>query len=131
MRAVPDDGFRFPTADALEVTATDNIMTKFMLPVASALADRVRIVGADGRKEEESYFWEHSEVGQYDDELMNTAFKTHPAFFRDRVYTDYYQQHVETLTEMIEYGERQGVEYESVTPSHVPCLDERVVEEPL
>ena len=131
IRSVYDDAFRFPTADSLEVMGTANIMTKFMLPVASALADRVRIVGADGRKENESYFWEHSDVGQYDDELMNTAFETHPAFFRDRVYTDYYQQHVETLTEMIEYGERRGVEYESVTPSYVPCLDERTVPDPL
>lgn len=129
IRSVYDDRFRFPTADRLEVMGTDNIMTKFMLPVASALADRVRIVGADGRKQDESYFWEHSDVGQYDDDLMNTAFETHPAFFRDRVYEDYYEEHVETLTEMIEYGERRGTAYESVTPSYVPCLDERTVVE--
>jgi hypothetical protein len=131
LRYANDDVIRFPTADSLEVMGTANVMTLLMLPVASALTDRVRIVGADGRKEDESYFWEHSEVGQYDDELMNTAFETHPAFFRDRVYGDYYQEHVETLTEMIEYGERRGVAYESVTPSYVPCLDQRTVAEPL
>ncbi|MEF8790106.1 MAG: hypothetical protein V5A61_08270, partial [Haloarculaceae archaeon] len=120
IRSVYDDTFRFPTAADLEVMGTANIMTKFMLPVASALTDRVRIVGADGRKEDESYFWEHSDVGQYDDDLMNTAFETHPAFFRDRVYTDYYEQHVETLTEMIEAGESTGVTYESITPSYIP-----------
>jgi hypothetical protein len=125
------EGFRFPTADSLATLETSNIMTKLMLPVASALTDTVRIVGADGREEDESYFWEHSDVGQYDDDLMNTAFETHPAFFRDRVYTDYYRQHVETLTELIEFGEERGVTYESVTPSYVPCLDERTVEDPL
>lgn len=125
------EGFRFPTSESLETLETSNIMTKLMLPVASALTDTVRIVGADGRDEDESYFWEHSDVGQYDDDLMNTAFETHPAFFRDRVYTDYYRQHVETLTEMIEFGEERGVTYESVTPSYVPCLDERTVSDPL
>jgi len=125
------EGFRLPTAENLETRETSNIMTKLMLPVASALTDTVRIVGADGRKEDESYFWEHSDVGQYDDDLMNTAFETHPAFFRDRVYTDYYQQHVGTLTDLIEFGEDRGVTYESVTPSYVPCLDERTVEDPL
>jgi hypothetical protein len=124
-------GFRFPTSEGLETLETANIMTKLMLPVASSLTDTVRIVGADGREEDESYFWEHSDVGQYDDDLMNTAFETHPAFFRDRVYTDYYEQHVETLTELIEFGERRGVTYESVTPSYVPCLDERTVADPL
>jgi len=132
VRSVYDDEtFQFPTTEKLEVMGTDNIMTKFMLPVASALTDHVRIVGADGRKEDESYFWEHSDIGQYDDELMNTTFKTHPAFFRDRVYTDYYEEHVEMLTEMIEVGERKGINYESITRSYIPCLDKRTISEPL
>jgi hypothetical protein len=131
IRSVYDDTFRFPTSDSLEVMGTANIMTKLMLPVASALTDHVRIVGADGRKEDESYFWEHSDIGQYDDELMNTAFETHPAFFRDRVYTDYYQEHVDILTDMIEYGEKEEVEYESVTPSYIPCLNLRTIDNTL
>ena len=118
----------FPTSDSFGTMETANIMTMLMLPVASALTNHVKVVGADGRKEDESYFWEHSEMGQYDDELMNTAFETHPAFFRDRVYTDYYAEHVETLTEMIEYGERKGVEYQSVTPSYIPCLNTRTAD---
>jgi len=125
MRSVYDDTIRFPTAEDLQVMGTANIMTKLMLPVASELTDHVRIVGADGRKEEESYFWEHSDIGQYDDELMNTAFETHPAFFRDRVYTDYYEQHVELLKNVIEYGEKRGIEYDSLTPSYIPCLKKR------
>lgn len=40
---------------------------------------------------------------------MNTTFETYPAFFRDRFYTDYYRQHVETLTELLEFGEERGV----------------------
>jgi hypothetical protein len=62
---------------------------------------------------------------------MNTAFETHPAFFRDRVYTDYYQEHVDILTDMIEYGEKEEVEYESVTPSYIPCLNLRTIDNTL
>jgi hypothetical protein len=115
MRSVYDDTIRFPTPESLRVMGTANIMTKLMLPVAPGLTNRVRIVGADGREENESYFWEHSEIGQYDDELMNTAFETHPAFFRDRVYTDYYEQYIEMLNRMIEFGEDKNINYESIT----------------
>ena len=118
----------FPSAEDLRVWATGNIMTLYMLPIASALVDDVYVVGADGREEDESYFWEHDDDAQYDDELMRTVADTHPSFFRDRIYEDYYQRHVEILTEMIEYGERRGVDYHSLTHSYVPCLRERRVE---
>jgi hypothetical protein len=129
MPLIDTDRPTFPRSDSFGTMMTANIMTMLMLPVASALTNRVKVVGADGRKEDESYFWEHSDIGQYDDELMNTAFETHPAFFRDRVYTDYYREHIEILEGMIEFGESQGVEYESLTPSYVPCLDDRVAED--
>jgi hypothetical protein len=102
-------------------------MTLFMLPIAMSLTSDVRIVGADGRKESSSYFWEHSDSAQYEDELMSTVAETHPSFFRDRVYEDYYQQHVDTLTEMIEYGERDGIGFVNLTNSYIPCLAERRV----
>lgn len=115
----------YPAHDSLTVKSTGNIMTLLMLPIASALADDVYIIGADGREEDESYFWEHNDDAQYDDKLMQTVVDTHPSFFRDRIYTDYYEQHDETLTEMIEHGESRGVEYTSLTESYIPCLQER------
>jgi hypothetical protein len=118
---------RFPSRNSLDVMATSNIMTLLMLPIASAVTDRVQIIGADGREQDDSYFWEHSEIAQYDDEIMQSAVETHPSFFRDRIYEDYYQKHVETLTNMIEYGEKHGVEYFSLTDSHIPCLSQRQI----
>jgi len=118
--------FHFPRPDELWVRSTANIMTLLMLPVASALTDHVHVFGADGREEDESYFWEHSSIAQYDG-LMNSAVQSHPSFFRDRLYTDYYDQHVERLRELVEFGEAQGKQYDSLTPSHVPVLHERKV----
>lgn len=119
------DSPTYPTLDSLSVMGTGNIMTLLMLPIASSLTDQVHIIGADGREEDESYFWEHSDEGQYDDELMQAAVDCHPAFFRDRIYTDYYQQHVQTLEEMIAHGERRGLEYTSLTESYMECLRDR------
>jgi hypothetical protein len=104
---------------------TANIMTLLMLPIASSLTDRIHIIGADGREEDESYFWEHSDIAQYDDDMMKTAIDSHPSFFRDRIYTDYYDQHIQTLEKMIAYGERQGLEYISLTESYIECLQNR------
>lgn len=117
----------FPTHDDLSVWGTGNIMTLFMLPIASQMVDDVYILGADGRKEDESYFWEHNDDAQYDDELMQTVADCHPAFFRDRIYTDYYERHTDILAQMLAYGERRGVRYHSLTHSYVPCLKEREV----
>lgn len=124
---VPADAPIYPSRERLAVMETGNVMTLLMLPVASALADRVTVVGADGRREDESYFWEHSETAQYGDELMDGVAESHPAFFRDRVYEDYYREHVETLTAMLADGERRGKAYRSLTPSYVEALGRRRV----
>jgi hypothetical protein len=125
----PDlDRFHTPDASSLFVRATGNIMTLLMLPVAASVADRISIVGADGREDNESYFWEHSSAAQYEG-LMNTAVETHPSFFRDRLYEDYYDQHVERLRELIETQEAEGKTYRSITPSYIPVLSERETSE--
>jgi hypothetical protein len=119
----------FPQRDSLEVMSTNNIMTWFMLPIASAITDEINIIGADGREKGESYFWEHNEDAQYDDDLMKSAVDTHKSFFRDEIYSDYYEQHCETLSSFIQHGELQGKEYRTLTDSHVDCLAERTVNE--
>jgi DNA-binding ferritin-like protein (Dps family) len=128
INSVPADDPIYPTSDQLEVMQTANIMTLYMLPIATSLTDDVRIVGADGREEDESYFWKHSDTAQYDNKLMKTVVKTHPSFFRDRIYEDYYDQHVQTLTEMIEYWERDGIQFRNLTHSYIPCLSQRRVD---
>ena len=128
LRGVDADEPLFPSADDRRVASTNNIMTWFMLPIASALTDEVYIIGADGREEDESYFWEHNEDAQYDDELMRTAVETHPSFFRDRVYTDYYDDHCRTLSAFLEYGESQGIDYYNLTHSYIDCLAARRVD---
>jgi hypothetical protein len=113
-----------PTSDRMSVRSTANILTLFMVPVAAALSDRIAIGGCDGRKPDEDYFWEHNSSVQYEG-LMKTVFETHPSFFRDRVYTDYYDQHCERLEAQLAAFEEQGKVIESMTHSYIPALVSR------
>jgi hypothetical protein len=113
-----------PSEKAFGVRATGNILTFYMLPLAAALAGRIRIGGSDGRQPGETYFWRHGGSVQYEG-LMETAFRTHPSFFRDRVYSDYYRRHVRLLTDQIAWLERRGRRIESITRTHIPVLQRR------
>jgi len=118
--------YNFPTKDKFFVYFSRNILTMFMLPVVSSVVNKIYIIGADGRKSNEKYFWQHSPSSQITD-LMQTAFNTHPSFFRDRVYSDYYKEHCRFLEGLIEYGESLGKEYYILTPSYIPVLAKRQV----
>lgn len=114
----------FPAHDALKVKPTGSIITFTMIPLASSLSDKVYIIGADGRSPKENYFWKHNSKVQLD-ELMESVFKTHPSFFRDRVYSDHYEEHCKYFEKLLGFGESKGVNYISLTNSFIPALSKR------
>lgn len=116
--------WNFPTPERFYIKGSNNIMTLYMIPVASAIAREVCILGADGRQKGEKYFWKHSSQNQFD-ELMQTVVDTHPSFFRDRIYTDYYKKHCQVVESQIEFGEKRGIIYRTLTPSYIPALAKR------
>jgi hypothetical protein len=114
-----------PSPDERFVTASSNILTFIMLPIAMAATDFIYVIGADGRAPGENYFWKHSTQAQYHD-LMETVFDTHPSFFRDRVYEDYYQEHCRHLEQIISFGEKKGKSIQALTSSYIPALRKRM-----
>lgn len=117
-----------PTLEAPKVLSTGNILTLFMLPLAMAVAaDTIQIWGCDGRDPSEKYFWKHNASVQYDG-LMKTVFEAHPSFFRDRVYSDYYDQHCAMLERMAMFAEQRGARVASCSVSHIPALINRASE---
>lgn len=118
--------WNFPNDRNFFVRTTRNIMTLLMVPVASSFARNVYIIGADGRSPKEKYFWKHSGTNQFED-LMESVMETHPSFFRDRIYTRYYAEHCRIVADQIEYGEANGVNYYSMTPSEIPALKSRPI----
>jgi hypothetical protein len=121
---VDSSSFNFPTATKFWVKGSANILTLYMLPIASTISNHINIIGADGRNPDEKYFWQHSSTAQFGD-LMQTVFDTHPSFFRDRDYKDYYAEHCVFLKELIEFGESKGKKYYSLTLSYIPALKKR------
>lgn len=116
----------FPNQDKLEIKISGNVLTQYMLPIASSISNKIYILGADGRKKEEKYFWKHSSLVQYDN-LMISAFETHPSFFRDRDYGDYYEKHCAFFEKLVKYGELKGEKYYSLTPSYIQVLNKRYI----
>lgn len=119
-----DRSYNFPTIENFFVKNSSNILTLYMLPIASAVSDKVFILGADGREKNEKYFWKHSKSVQYDNN-MNDVFNVHPSFFRDRDYEDYYDEHCLNLENLLLAGEAKGKEYFSISPSYIPALNKR------
>ncbi len=121
------DNINFPSLDNFYVKGTNNILTLFMLPIASALTDDIYILGADGRKKEETYFWRHNSNVQYGG-LMQKAFEAHPSFFKDQHYNDYYEEHCKMIEKYFNYGEKQNKHFFALTHSYIPALKTRYKE---
>lgn len=118
--------YNFPTIDKFYVGISPSVLTACMLPVVSSVCEEIYIIGADGRKPDENYFWTHSPSSQLGD-LMQTLFDTHSSLFRDAVYTDNYEKHCTFFEGLLRYGESLGKRYFSLTPSYIPALAKRPV----
>jgi hypothetical protein len=115
--------WRWPTDRDPTTRPTESVLTNLLLPIAFTLADNVRVAGVDGRQPSESYFWKHGL--QYSDDLMQSAFDAHPAFFRDRDFADHYVQYCEEIELMIRAGEAAGKTVQAAAPSWIPAFRKR------
>lgn len=107
-----------------ELKVTSNILTFLLLPIASTLGQRIELLGCDGRPlAENNYFWRFNPKTQINDQMDNIK-AVHPAFFAID-YNDYYQEHCETVAQVIAMGEAAGRSFVSLTPSHIPALSHR------
>lgn len=117
--------FNFPTVEKFRTCIMcGNILTFLMIPVASSISKEIYILGADGRRPDENYFWTHSKSAQFSD-LMETVFNTHPSFVRDIDYQDFYEKQCESFEDLCRYGESLGKHYISLTQSYIPALKRR------
>lgn len=119
------DDYNFPAEDSFHVAVANSILPLFMLPVASSLCEEIYVIGADGRKPGEKYFWKHSSKSQFTD-LMESAYRTHPGFFYDSLYDRNYKEYCQDVEKIVARGESMGKKYISLTPSLVPALNKRL-----
>ncbi len=106
------------------VTSTANIMTLFLIPLASTLFKEVGMAGFDGRPmNENEYFWKHDEASQFTNHLDKIK-EAHPAFF-DINYDDYYNEHCKILERWLQQADCGKNKYNNLTQSYIPSLIER------
>ncbi len=117
---------RLLSPDSFNTRSYDNILTRFMLPTAASLAEEVVMMGFDGRKPDENYFWKHSPATQYTG-TMESVYKTHEAFFRDIDYGDYYRKHCSDLAGMLDEFENNGKRFQVWGNTYIPALKDRQV----
>lgn len=118
------DDFNLDLRQRFMLRGIDNVLTLMLLPIASTLCDEIYILGCDGRKPEETYFWQHHTASQYGD-LMDGVKKCHPGFFDHIVYEDYYDQHCGNVEQLLCQGEQMGRRYYSITTTYIPALLKR------
>lgn len=115
------DELNIPAPERFFVKPSDNILTYLMLPLAAALTQRVIVAGCDGKKPKDTGFWRHGANVQYGG-YYDAVVATHPSFFRDRDYGQYYAEHCRCVEEWLNYGRAQGRCFICATASVIPAL---------
>lgn len=100
------------------------ILTRMMIPLAAGMAKTIFLIGFDGKKTNEKYFWKHNKKSQYH-ENMNDVWDSHRSFFRDTDYGEHYEGHCKVLSKMINSFEKKGIVFRLLGNSYVPILKER------
>jgi hypothetical protein len=118
--------WNYPSPERFFVRATDNIITMYMLPVASAVADNIYILGADGVSPDGyAAEWAHGRFW-YPDKLVKSALETHPSAQRGMNLAAMYSSHCRTVEDVIEFGESKGKKYYTLAKSYIPALGKRL-----
>ncbi|MCR6644444.1 MAG: hypothetical protein NVV62_07965 [Terricaulis sp.] len=105
-------------------TATRNVLTLAMLPLAAQLGCEVRCYGFDGRPAtQRDIFWDYAPSAVMAPELAQQR-QAHPGFFT-LDYQDYYALHCGTVAAWIARMEQRGTIVRAGAPSHIPALAAR------
>ncbi|MCE9613229.1 MAG: hypothetical protein K8T26_03080 [Lentisphaerae bacterium] len=103
-----------------------NILTSLMLPLASALADRVCLLGFDGRAPQDTGFWKYAPAAAHAD-LLPAIAAAHPHFIpkTNAVFVDYANQHGDNTESLMQAGEAAGKRYVCLNESYIPACRKR------
>ncbi|MDA0578628.1 MAG: hypothetical protein O3B24_11080, partial [Verrucomicrobia bacterium] len=100
-----------------------NILNALLLPLASALADEIVLLGFDGRAPNDSGFWRNAAASTYD--AFKPAIKAaHPAFFAID-FNAYAQAHSDNAETLMQAGEAMGKRYTCLNDSYIPAFRQR------
>ena len=111
-----------PNKDQLLTSDTQNVFTRYMLPIAQIFFKDIYCIGFDGKpKSKNNYFWEHSDRFQYD---KSPVFKAHPTFFSDINYDSYYTKHLNMMSSILKNIRKRNIKVSSLSPTFFDCLND-------
>lgn len=122
------NGYCFPTEKKLSVyTKPNNVVTRLMIPIASSLTNYIYFMGCDGvNRNTSSFTYKHSVDLELSDACKNASKSGAPIIEIEKILDDYYcQKHDLTFEELLKYGEQNGKNYYSLTPSFITALQAR------
>ena len=101
---------------------TSNVLTEFMLPVATMLGKNIYLGGFDGRDKDELNFWKYSNSTNQD---IDSHKLTHTSFFKDIDMSKYYSKHIKIFEKQIISLEKRGFNFINLTKSNIDFLNSR------
>lgn len=124
------DNISTDLAESYQIACYANILTMFLLPLGSTLADEVHVFGCDGRapsgvpEDNASPFWEHHAASEYEDEY-HTLHLAHPGFFMLNL-QEWYDDHCHNVALLAERMEARGKGVVTRSRSFIPALAHRL-----
>jgi len=109
-----------------EIKSVHNILNQLLLPLASSLCDNIFLLGFDGRKSTDKYFWKSTDSVNYED-LKGYHQKAHPGFFKGIDYEEYANIQSELAETIMSLGERMGKKYYCLNESSNKALQQRYI----
>ena len=102
--------------------STSNVLTFFLLPLATSIAQNINMLGFDGKKEgENDKFWSYAQDSQFENDINSTKL-AHPAFYKVD-YQAYNLKHIQELNAIIQIMISKGYNVKSLARSNIQVLD--------
>jgi hypothetical protein len=118
--------FNLDLTQGFFTTATANIFTMLVLPVACTITRAIDVYGCDGQPfAAATKPWSHAHEDDYMSKMAVTH-RLHPAFWK-RDYAEELTSYYADMDELLATAERAGVRVRNRTPSYVPALATRFV----
>jgi hypothetical protein len=118
--------FNIDLTQAFFSTATANIFTMLVLPVAFTMSKAVEVYGCDGQPfANATKPWSHANEDDYMSKMAVTH-RLHPAFWK-RDYAEELTSYYGDMDDILVAAENAGITVRNRTPSYVPALATRFV----
>jgi len=113
--------FNFNLLEKLYTKSTSNVLTFFMIPLATTISKNINILGFDGKDTTiKDKFWNYDEKSQFTS--IDYTKIAHPAFYNVD-YDEYYSLHCAELKKMTNMFSFNGIKCTILAPSKIPALE--------